>query len=100
MSDVMATVEVFKHQVQAFNAQNITLDDIMQFDESKLFCIDGMIKLDGMNIVFAKGKYINEEFMSVARKDVGYIKWFMSNPEFDITTKRTLQKYYADRKNK
>ena len=40
------------------------------------------------------------EFMEVARKDVGYIKWFMSNPEFDITTKVTLRQYYADRKNK
>lgn len=98
--DVEATIEIFKHQVAAYANQDITLDDIMQFDESKIFCIDGMIKKSGDDIVFAKGKYRDIEFMEVARKDVGYIKWFMSNPEFDITTKVTLRQYYADRKNK
>lgn len=98
--DVEATIEIFKHQVEEYAKQDITLDDIMQFEESKIFCIDGMIKKSGDDIVFAKGKYKDVEFMEVARKDAGYIKWFMSNSEFDITTKVILRQYYADRKNK
>lgn len=96
--DVLATIEVFKYQVQSFANQDITLDDIMQMDESKIFCIDGMIKHDGDNILFAKGKYKDVEFMDVARKDVGYIKWFMTNPDFDYHTKQTLREYYAKNK--
>lgn len=98
--DVAATIEIFKHQVEAYAKQDISLDDIMQFDESKIFCIDGMIKKSGDDIVFAKGKYRDVEFMEVAHKDVGYVKWFMNNPEFDVTTKAILRQYYADRKNK
>lgn len=98
LADVLATIEVFKHQVQSFANQDITLDDIMQMDESKIFCVDGMIKQDGDNILFAKGKYKDVEFMEVARKDVGYIKWFMTNPEFDYHTKQTLRDYYAKNK--
>ena len=55
LADVLATIEVFKHQVQSFANQDITLDDIMQMEESKIFCVDGMIKHDGDNILFAKG---------------------------------------------
>lgn len=98
LADVLATIEVFKYQVQSFANQDITLDDIMQMDESKIFCIDGMIKHDGDNILFAKGKYKDVEFMDVARKDVGYIKWFMTNPDFDYHTKQTLREYYAKNK--
>lgn len=98
LADVLATIEVFKYQVQSFANQDITLDDIMQMDESKIFCIDGMIKQDGDNILFAKGKYKDVEFMDVARKDVGYIKWFMTNPDFDYHTKQTLREYYAKNK--
>lgn len=96
--DVRATVEIFKHQVELFKQIEVSLDDIMEFDESKIFCIDGMIyKKDDM-IYFAKGKYKDVEFMKVCQTDAGYIKWFMNNPEFDITTKQTLKKYYAENK--
>lgn len=93
--DVYATIEVFKHQINKFAEQDITLDQIMEFDESKIFCIDGMIKKDGEKILFAKGKYKDTEFMEVAKQDVGYIKWFMNNPGFDISTKNILKDYYA-----
>lgn len=92
--DVLATIEVFKHQVQTYSTQDVSLDDIMLFEESTIFCVDGMIKKDGDNILFARGKYKDVEFMEVARKDAGYIKWFMNNPEFDNHTKQTLREYY------
>lgn len=96
--DVRATVEIFKHQLELFEKQDISLDDIMNLDESKIFCIDGMIYKKDDDIFFAKGKYKDSEFMQVCNLDPGYIAWFMKNPEFDITTKLTLKKYYAERK--
>ena len=93
--DVAATIEIFKHQLKLYSDQGITLDDIMGFEESQIFCVDGMIKKDeDGNILFAKGKYKDKEFMSVAKSDLSYIKWFMNNPEFDINTKETLREYY------
>lgn len=98
LADVLGTIEVFKYQVQLFANDNITLDDIMDFEESKIFCVDGMIRKEGDDIVFAKGKYKDHEFMSVARSDAGYIKWFMTNTEFAESTKNTLRQYYAMRR--
>lgn len=93
--DVMATIEIFKHQLKVYENQDVTIDDIMGFEESQIFCVDGMIKKDeDGNVFFARGKYKDHEFMSVARADAGYIKWFMNNPEFDHTTKETLREYY------
>lgn len=92
--DVYATIEVFKHQVQCFNNQGVTLDDIMGFDESKIFCVDNIITKVDDKIVFAYGKHKGHEFMEVANTDPGYIKWFMNNEDFDITTKNTLREYY------
>ena len=100
LHDVYATIEVFKHQLKDFAAlaEPCTLDDIMEFDESKIVCLDGMIRQEGENILFNKGKYRNSEFMEVAAKDPGYIKWFMDNKEFDESTKNTLRLYYILRK--
>lgn len=92
--DVYATIEIFKHQLDKFNEQDISIDDIMGFDESVVLCIDGMIRKDGDKIVFAKGKYKDIEFMEVTKTDVSYIKWFMNNPEFDIHTKNVVREYY------
>lgn len=101
LHDVYATIEVFKHQLQEFARldEPCTLDDIMEFDESKIVCLDGMIRQEGEAILFNKGKYRNTEFMEVAAKDPGYIKWFMGNSEFDESTKNTLRLYYITRKN-
>ena len=87
-------------QLKDFEAltEPYTLDDIMEFDESKIICLDGMIRQEGENILFNKGKYRNSEFMDVAAKDPGYIKWFMDNKEFDESTKNTLRLYYKSRK--
>ena len=98
--DVYATIEVFKHQIEKFKVDSLTLDDIMNFDESRIFSLDSIIKKEGDRIMFAQGKYKGIEFMEVAYKDAGYIKWIMTNPEFDITTKNTLRQYYAKNKLK
>lgn len=99
LSDVYATIEVFKNQLVKFAEQSISLDDIMNFDESKILSIDGMIKKSEDKIVFRKGKYRGKEFMTVCKNDPGYIKWFMTNPEFDIHTKDILRNYYTLHKN-
>lgn len=93
--DVYATIEVFKHQLQEFESQDVTLDDIMNFNESRIFSVDNIITKVDDKIVFAIGKYKGREFMDVARTDVSYIKWVMTNDDFDITTKQTLREYYA-----
>jgi DNA polymerase-3 subunit epsilon len=93
--DVYATIEVFKHQVQCFNNQGVTLDEIMGFNESKIFCVDNIITKVDDKIVFAIGKHKGHEFMEVVNTDPGYIKWVMNNDDFDITTKNILREYYA-----
>lgn len=94
LNDVYATIEVFRHQLNKFSEQDITLDEIMGFDESKIFDVDGMIKKEGDTIVFRKGKYRGVEFMKVAKGDPGYIKWFMTNKDFSDHTKNILRNYY------
>jgi DNA polymerase-3 subunit epsilon len=94
--DVKATIEIFKHQLNAFADQDITLDEIMGFEESQIFDVDGMFKKEDDKIIFTKGKYKGVEFMEVASKDVGYIKWYMNNPDFDRHTKHILREYYAN----
>lgn len=98
LCDVMATIEVFRHQVELFRQQDMSLDDIMQLDESKLLCIDGMIKKDGDKILFARGKHKDVEFMRACEIDSDYVRWFMNNPEFDAHTKKTLKEYYSERR--
>ena len=100
--DVYATIDVFKNQLQAFEKleEPLHLDDIMSLDESKIVCLDGMIRNEGELLFFNKGKYRNTEFMEVTKKDPSYIKWFMNNPEFDISIKNVLKIYYNANKNK
>lgn len=94
--DVKATIEIFKHQLNAFAVQDITLDEIMGFEESQIFDVDGMFKKEDGKIIFIKGKYRGVEFMEVAKEDVGYISWYMKNPDFSNHTKKILREYYAN----
>ena len=68
------------------------------FDESKIFDVDGMIKKEGNDIIFRKGKYRGVEFMQVAKGDPGYIKWFMTNKDFSDHTKNILRNYYITKR--
>lgn len=102
LNDVYATIEVFKHQMNVFKQDvEVSADPdeavfayVAGFDESKIFDIDGMIKKEGDEIVFRKGKYRGVEFMKVAKGDPGYIKWFMTNKDFSDHTKNILRNYY------
>ena len=94
LADVNATIEVFKHQINKFSEQDITLDEIMGFEESHIFDISGMIKKEDDKIIFAKGKYRGVEFMEVCKGDASYIQWFMKNPDFSEYTKNILRNYY------
>lgn len=96
--DVKATIEIFQHQVALYHEQGISIDDIMGFEESQIFDVDGMIKKVDDKIHFAKGKYRDTEFMEVTRKDPGYIRWFMENKDFSEHTKNILRTYYKTRK--
>lgn len=94
LADVNATIEVFKHQLNKFSEQDITLDEIMGFEESHIFDVDGMFKKEDDKIIFTKGKHRDEEFMQVCVADPGYIKWYMNNPDFNNHTKNILRNYY------
>lgn len=105
LNDVYATIEVFKHQMNAFkqdvegSSTSADPDEavfayVAGFDESQIFDVDGMIKKEGDTIVFRKGKYRGVEFMKVAKGDPGYVKWFMTNKDFSDHTKNILRNYY------
>ena len=94
LADVNATIEVFKHQLNKFSEQDVTLDEIMGFEESQIFDIDGMIKKVDDKIHFAKGKHRDEEFMQVCKTDPSYIQWFMKNKDFSDHTKNIIRNYY------
>ena len=94
LADVNATIEVFKHQLNKFSEQDVTLDEIMGFEESQIFDIDGMIKKVDDKIHFAKGKHRDEEFIQVCKTDPSYIQWFMKNKDFSDHTKNIIRNYY------
>jgi DNA polymerase-3 subunit epsilon len=94
LADVNATIEVFRHQLNKFSEQDVTLDEIMGFEESQIFDVDGMFKKEDDKIIFTKGKYRGVEFMEVAKGDPGYIKWYMNNSDFSNHTKNIIRNYY------
>ena len=94
LADVNATIEVFRHQLNKFSEQDITLDEIMGFEESQIFDVDGMFKKEDDKIIFTKGKYRGIEFMEVAKGDPGYIRWYINNSDFSNHTKNIIRNYY------
>ena len=96
--DVKATIEIFKHQLNVFAEQDITIDEIMGFEESQIFDVDGMFKKEEDKIIFTKGKYRGIEFMQICKEDPGYINWYMKNPDFSNHTKNILRNYYITNK--
>lgn len=96
-SDVQATIEVFKHQIQADGSY----DDINSWNESNILTPDGSIRrtnlFDKEVIVFNMGKHKDEEFCKVFKEDYKYIKWYMENIASNYT-KRILRDYYNKNK--
>lgn len=100
LSDVMGTVEIFKHQMQSFN---LSYDEIDTWQENSLLTPDGTIRNaaaagDELRIVFAVGKYKDSEFMQVFKQDPNYIKWYTENLASNYT-KNILREYYKKNKN-
>lgn len=110
-NDVRATIEVFKHLHQSpyeknplnTNWEGLTRDEMKKMEENKLYSPEKSINVrlldDDQLITFAMGKYKEEEFMSVCKKDPQYIKWFFDNVA-TIYTKRVLKEYYLKHKTK
>lgn len=97
-NDVKATIEIFKHLQQT---EHLTLEEMSTLDENQLFSPERSINKKEVNgekiITFAVGKYKDEEFINVCKKDPNYIKWFAENIATDYT-KRTLKEYYNSKK--
>ena len=100
--DVKATIEIFKHQMDSFrhdveisaDPDIAVFDYVANFEESRIFDVDGMFRKEDDKIIFTKGKYRGVEFMEVCKGDPGYIKWFMNNSDFSNHTKNNLRNYY------
>lgn len=101
LNDVIATVEVFKHQLEMYERIGQTIENVKNFDESKLLCVDGSIKRCSNpntpeQLVFAYGKYKDMDIMQVCKIDEGYINWFMTkNDSVDSHTKKIIREYYS-----
>lgn len=108
-NDVKATIEVFKH---LNSTDNVSWDTMREMDENRLYSPERSIIIkqitssdddssvySSCEIVFATGKYKNEEFLKICKQDPGYIKWFMDNVASNYT-KNVLREYYKTNKTK
>lgn len=102
-NDVKATIEVFRHMHQGPGDkwEGLTRDEMDKMDENILYSPEKSITVrlleEGKMITFAMGKYKDEEFMSICKKDPQYIKWFMDNVA-STYTKNVLKQYYMERR--
>lgn len=98
LADVLATVEVFKNQMN-----DLTYDEIDSWDECAVFTDDNTITkkktLYGEEIIFNFGKYRNVEFMKALDMDYGYVKWYLEKVA-STRSKEILKQYYNERKKK
>lgn len=85
LSDVMATIEVYKHQRELIDTNEFI---------TKIISPDGVVKYDSSNkLVFSIGKYKNVDVYKVCKTDPQYIKWLFDNGISD-TTKNSIKEYY------
>lgn len=96
LSDVYATIEVFKNQLKT---QKLTIDDIKEWNENNLLDISGMIRrVGGNSIVFSQGKYKDSDVFEIAKKDPDYFKWCWTKV-WDNQTKEILKNLYIKSKD-
>ena len=95
INDVEATIEVYK----ALRNENIEVDESVFNIVSPEGSIRKVIIDDVESLVFSFGKYKDDEFFSVYKKDPQYVKWFLANIASDYTF-NILKKYCQERKNK
>lgn len=99
LSDVRATIEVFKNQL---SINEFGWDQLDELKENNLLCANGCIRRaniigDDELIVFSAGKYKDSDVNLIIKKDPDYFKWFWNNVA-DERAKKILQKYYKERK--
>lgn len=86
LGDVMATIEIFKHQRQDHD-----------YEPEKTYGNDGFItevQLDEKVVPgFAVGKYKGVPISYVGKLDEGYINWILTNDKFSQTTKNIVKQY-------
>lgn len=90
MSDVMATFEVFKHQMEYLDYETID-----EWDENKVFTPDRTVRNAGDGreyIVFNQGKYKDMDVYEVMKKDPGYLKW-AADKMFSSYTLKIVREY-------
>lgn len=76
LSDVKATIEVFKEQIAT---KNLNLEEISTWYENNLFDIDGFVRLsydEPQKILFNQGKYRNWDVADVLKIDPSYVHWW------------------------
>lgn len=79
MSDVLATLEVFKHQMEFLDYETID-----EWQENQLLTPDGTVRNtakqgDPALIVFSQGKYKDRDVYDVMNTDPSYMKWAAQN---------------------
>jgi DNA polymerase-3 subunit epsilon len=94
INDVEATIEVYK----SLRDENIVVDESAFNIVSPEGSIRKVVIDDVESLVFSFGKYKDDEFFSVYKKDPQYVKWFLSNIASDYTF-NILKKYCQERKN-
>ena len=95
LADALGCLHIFSRQV---SEGPISLDDWRQMMECQLLSPDGTIRDtagpgQAPIIVFNIGKYKDNEFVEVLRKDPDYVRWFSQNVCSPYTWK-VLQEYY------
>jgi len=103
LADVEATIEVFKCQLEVLKEDNETGEDVDDWNENHLYSPEGSIRnaasgTEPERIVFNIGKYRDQEFMDVCRKDPQYISWFKDKVASPYTW-RKLSQYYKEHRN-
>lgn len=89
LSDVRATVQVFKNQVNSLKSHDITLENLETWKENRLLDPSGFIRdtstTDDMRLVFAVGKYKDSDVYEVLQNDPSYLSWWAKDIAIDYT---------------
>lgn len=99
LGDCMATLDVFKHQMDLLDGDWETING---WQENQLLTPDGTVRNaakqdEPMCIVFNQGKYRDRDVYDVANEDPGYMKWACEKM-FSGYTVMLCRKYYAQKK--
>lgn len=98
MSDVLATLEVFKSQMEFLDYETIN-----EWQENQLLTPDGTVRNaakqdEPVLIVFNQGKYRDRDVYDVMKEDVGYMKWAAKNL-FSGYTLKLVRNYCVAKQN-